>query len=315
MHPALSVIAFTTLSGAGYGLLVWLGWLIPFHRLPLPQGYAPLALVVAGVLVTAGLLSSLGHLGRPERAWRAFSQWRTSWLSREGVLAVATYVPLLAMFAATTGWIATTHARWLGPVLIVLALLTTYATSMIYASLRTVAAWRLKLVPALYLVHALSSGCLLAVVMLSMFLPGERLRMPMATAFVMTLIAWSVQWAYWRRVDGLHRPRAATAVALKPTMRVHPFEQPHSEDSFVTREMVFRFARERARPLRRLGLLSAAATCPIAIALGLAWPGLALPALVVAAILQFAGIFVSRWLFFAEARHAVAVYYDVDARR
>src|SRR5262245_39476807 len=132
MHPALSVIAFTTLSGAGYGLLIWLGWLIPYHRLPLPDGYAPTALVTALLLVTIGLLASLAHLGRPERAWRAFSQWRSSWLSREGVLAVLCYLPAVALFAAGMEWIAADMQRWIGPVLIVIALLTVYATSMIY---------------------------------------------------------------------------------------------------------------------------------------------------------------------------------------
>jgi DMSO reductase anchor subunit len=48
---------------------------------------------LAALLVTLGLLSSTFHLGHPERAWRAFSQWRSSWLSREGVAAVATYLP------------------------------------------------------------------------------------------------------------------------------------------------------------------------------------------------------------------------------
>ena len=93
MHPAYSVILFTTASGAGYGLLAWLalagvlGWVDADPWL----GFAGFGLALA--LITAGLLSSTAHLGRPERAWRAFSQWRTSWLSREGVLAVLTYVP------------------------------------------------------------------------------------------------------------------------------------------------------------------------------------------------------------------------------
>ena len=93
MHPALSVIFFTTLSGAGYGLLVWLRL---SHRCCIARHHAPthaslllVALALGLVLSTIGLLSSLLHLGKPQRAWRAFSQWRTSWLSREGVLAMA----------------------------------------------------------------------------------------------------------------------------------------------------------------------------------------------------------------------------------
>jgi len=87
MHPAYSVIFFTTASGAGYGLLFWLSLAHLIGRGPGNEA-SVLALILATVLVTAGLLSSTFHLGRPERAWRAFSQWRSSWLSREGVVAV-----------------------------------------------------------------------------------------------------------------------------------------------------------------------------------------------------------------------------------
>src|SRR3712207_4420362 len=93
MHPALSVIVFTTSSGMGYGLLTLLGLGGAFGLLPAAPGFGIAAFALALGLVTAGLLSSLLHLGRPERAWRALSQWRSSWLSREGVLALATFVP------------------------------------------------------------------------------------------------------------------------------------------------------------------------------------------------------------------------------
>src|ERR1700746_2338146 len=93
MHPAFSVILFTTTSGAGYGLLVLLGVFAGTGLLPENPwfGFASLALALG--MATAGLLASTFHLGPPERAWRAFSQWRSSWLSREGVAAVATFLP------------------------------------------------------------------------------------------------------------------------------------------------------------------------------------------------------------------------------
>src|SRR5512146_2321850 len=93
MHPAFSVIFFTTLSGAGYGLWFWFG--VATLASPLPRGVSRWALLAGFVLTSIGLLSSLLHLGQPQRAWRAFSQWRTSWLSREGVASVATYLPAL----------------------------------------------------------------------------------------------------------------------------------------------------------------------------------------------------------------------------
>ena len=94
MPPArsrLSVIFFTTASGAGYGLLALVGVLAPLGLVPSDGRFGAAALGLAFVLITAGLLSSTLHLGHPERAWRAFSQWRSSWLSREGVLSVATF--------------------------------------------------------------------------------------------------------------------------------------------------------------------------------------------------------------------------------
>jgi len=94
MNPAYSVIFFTTASGAGYGLLALLGLIGALTGAPLPPLFALVAIVFALALITAGLLSSTFHLGHPERAWRALSQWRTSWLSREGIAAILTYPPL-----------------------------------------------------------------------------------------------------------------------------------------------------------------------------------------------------------------------------
>ena len=90
VHPAPSVILFTTASGAGYGLLAWLGAAGAFGGLPADRWFGGVAMVIGLGLVSAGLLASTFHLGHPERAWRALSQWRSSWLSREGVAAMAT---------------------------------------------------------------------------------------------------------------------------------------------------------------------------------------------------------------------------------
>src|ERR1700748_1578442 len=93
MHPAFSVILFTTASGAGYGLLALLGILAPLDAIPTDRWFGFTALALALGMISGGLLSSMAHLGHPERAWRAMSQWRTSWLSREGVSSLATYIP------------------------------------------------------------------------------------------------------------------------------------------------------------------------------------------------------------------------------
>ena len=102
MHPALSIVFFTTASGAGFALLFLLGLAAPLGLLPQSGWFGFAALATAFILAAAGLVSSVFHLGRPERAWRAFSQWRSSWLSREGVMSVLTFVPA-AVFGI--GWV------------------------------------------------------------------------------------------------------------------------------------------------------------------------------------------------------------------
>ena len=162
MHPALSVIFFTTASGAGYGLLAILGVGHLFRITPDNVAFGFSAIGIALVLVTTGLLSSTFHLGHPERAWRAMSQWRSSWLSREGVLALLTYVPVL-VFAS--GWliirIDTGIYAMAAISMSLLCMITVYATSMIYASLKTVHAWSNHWVPLVYLSLALMTGLIL----------------------------------------------------------------------------------------------------------------------------------------------------------
>src|SRR5690606_12450111 len=97
--------------------------------------------------------------GNPQRAWRAFSQWRSSWLSREGVLAVATFVPLgisalLALFQSRYSPVA-------GIVGALGAAATVYCTAMIYASLKSVQGWNTPLTPACYLLFAGAGGSVL----------------------------------------------------------------------------------------------------------------------------------------------------------
>ena len=98
MHPAYSVILFTTASGAGYGLLFGLALFTLVGGLPEDPAFWLGGAGLAFAMVTFGLLASTAHLGHPERAWRALSQWRSSWLSREGVAAVLSY-PVAGLFA------------------------------------------------------------------------------------------------------------------------------------------------------------------------------------------------------------------------
>jgi sulfite dehydrogenase (quinone) subunit SoeC len=310
MHPAYAVILFTTASGAGYGLLVWLSLLAICDVIFPARWFGVASFGVAFSLITAGLLASTAHLGRPERAWRAFSQWRTSWLSREGVMATTTYIP--AGFLAI-GWIMFQQLLMLTAILtIVCALLTLYTTGMIYASLRTIRQWHQPLTSPIYIAIGLASGAVLLNLLLQLSGSGGPVIAWLAIACLATAAA--LKWAYWRRIDGeLRTYTAEAATGLGRFGKVRQLEPPHTQPNFVMREMGYAIARKHALKLRETVMIFAFAV-PIAALLLTALPHGA--ASVGGAIIAFVsialGVLVERWLFFAEAEHVSMLYYGAE---
>ena len=307
MNPAYSVILFTTASGAGYGLLFLLGLVGFNHGRASSLEFALTAIVAALALITLGLLSSTLHLGRPERAWRAFSQWRSSWLSREGVLAVITYPVALTFAAAWSGlWDA---PQWIAPLGILtsaLCVATVYCTGMIYASLKTIARWNTGLVPAVYLVLALATG---ACVLAALATPFGRWQVFQAGLALLALtIAIIMKLIYWRRTDAAPKTRT-TGSATGLGENVRQWEVPHTNVNFVQKEMGYAVARKHATKLRMaVILLLAVAFFLTGCTFISPWFSLAvLPPLALA-------VWAERWLFFAEAEHVVMLYYGADSR-
>ena len=319
MHPALSIVFFTTLSGAGYGLLTWLGISV-FLLQSRGSAAAPLAsmqllaAMIALVLVTAGLLCSLAHLGQPQRAWRALSQWRTSWLSREGVMALLTYVPALTMTALLWRGVRSADSSAFlalaGVLTAVLALATVACTAMIYGSLKPIPAWRHPLVVPIYLVFALLSGAALLFVLMLWKLPGGiGVGTLLPSLSLIAVIAALTKFIYWREIDRAPLPADRAAAVGLPGRTVQTFEAPHTEANYITREMVFQIARHHANRLRLLAYALFAGVPLLLTLLGMAAPSSAAFALPLAAVSILAGVFVERWLFFAEAKHVVSLYY------
>src|SRR5436309_10547483 len=214
MHPALSIVFFTTASGAGFALPFRLGLAAPLGLLPQSGWFGFVALATAFILATAGLASSVFHLGRPERAWRAFSQWRSSWLSREGVMSVMTFVPA-AIFAI--GWIffgVTDGVIGLfGVLAAICAAVTIACTGMIYASLKPIHQWHNRWVVPNYLALGLMAGFLLLDLIVRAWVAW-----PAGTA-ILTLLAVAAAWwlkeTYWRFIDTTSAPSTvASATSL-----------------------------------------------------------------------------------------------------
>lgn len=330
MRPTFSIILFTVLSGAGYGLLFVVG----LSLLSVPSLMSSLippwsnaidtfaidirvtlevALAAGALLAIAGLFCSVGHLGKPLRAWRAFSQWRSSWLSREGVASVLTFVPtfglLIAMLCGLD--IRSNGALLGGAALACLSAITVYCTARIYSSLKPVRAWNSRYVVPVYLLLACYTGALWAValyVSTPVFSPVFVTFLPVFfwNAILIAPLAVGLKLLYWRSLAKAAQPYVGDATGLARLGSVRSFEQPHTEENYLTHEMGFVLARKHSRRLRVIAsaliLLAPLSAIPLTFVFGdAAWW------LVV--LLGLLGVFVERWLFFAEARHAVIAFY------
>lgn len=287
MHPAPSLIAFTTLSGLGFGLMIFLGLGMPGSTGLVGFVFFALAFALAG----GGLISSTLHLGHPERALKAITQWRSSWLSREGVAAVATLL-VMSLYALGRVFLDVSWQPlgWIGSGL---ALLTVFTTSMIYAQLASVPRWHMVLTPALFVSLSLAGGALLA---------GQ-----VSVAVWLLVLAGALQVAWWAKGDrrfGEAGTTLASATGLGAMGTVRAFEPPHTGTNYLLKEMVYVVGRAHATKLRG-----------VAFGLGYVLPVICLllpfsHALAALAVLShIAGILASRWLFFAEAEHVVGLYY------
>ena len=289
MHPAPSVIVFTALSGLGFGLLAFLGLGIP----DVSGMTAFVFFLIAYALAVGGLLASTFHLGNPQRALKAFSQWRTSWLSREGVFAVLAlcvtglYAAALIFFEA--------RLPIVGMIGAVLSMISVFCTSMIYGQLKTVPRWNQPMTPALFVLYTLAGGALLA---------GQ---VKLAALFM--LILAGAQLLHWMIGDNRLAIAGGTigeATGLGHLGKVRLLESPHSGENYLLKEMAHEVGRKHAQKLRIITLLF---VCLLpAVLLLLTAPGHTTAA--IAVVLHLIGLFASRWLFFAEAEHVVALYYD-----
>lgn len=308
MHPALSVIFFTVTAGAGYGLLFWLA----FARIAtLAPNINPDQIVAMGfvglVLVTAGLVSSTFHLANPKNAWRSFTRFRTSWLSREAVFAVLFY-PLCLLWLIVEWFTGNTHVTaMLAMLTAALALVVLICTGMIYASLKTIRQWNTALTPINFVLLSWLVGALLLLLLVAQQeLDTTRL---IELNIAVVLLGAVVKLGYFVWLGNPAGPTINTALGFtRATVRL--LDVGHSSGTFHTREFGYQTARARLIGLR-VTTVVLAFVLPLTLVWGLfGAPGLA--HVVLAALSAYAGVFIERWLFFAEARHVVNLYHGAQ---
>ena len=320
MKPSRSIIFFTVSSGAGLGLLalVALSDLID-HALPLEMLITGIALGLA--LVAAGLASSVLHLAKPSNAWRAFSRFRTSWLSREAVFAACLFS--LALGYGALAWIGGGEVLRLflavGVALFAWAVL--YSTAMIYASLKPIRQWHSAWTPVNYLLLGHWSGAILLLGLARMHATHERSFGWLAgivgiAALISKIGHWGAMAAGAREAPTLERaigvrqyPNEYAGKGVHPpgmtVARARLFDVGHSHGTFLTDEFGFVLARRNALALR-VAALAAGFGVPAV------WIGSGTTnafAAAIAAAVCLAGLLAERWLFFAEAQHTVRLYH------
>lgn len=293
MKPAASIIIFTVFSGYGFGLFFWLG--LNAHD---TSSLAELSFFsVAFISSALGLISSAFHLGNPQRALKAFSQWRSSWLSREAILALLTlilttlYMIVLIFFK--------TKLTWLGILCACFSLLTVFSTSMIYMQMKTVPRWNMKIVPLLFIMHAITGTS----IVLTNFLICSFL------FFFLGLIQ-TLCWILGdREFEKVSHIGTATGLSNRRGL-VRMLEPPHTGNNYLLKEMVFIVAQKHIVTLRWIALLNFS-ILPFLISFCCLLFNIQYFVLfVIISVINFFGTLVCRWLFFSEAEHVVGFYYD-----
>ncbi len=285
MHPAFSVIIFTTITGLGYGIAnivflnaLWGRW----------NEFNIFLIFISYCFVALGLCASLFHLGHINRAWRALSQWRSSWLSREGILSLLSFIPpfFIIFFANADIFI----LSLLG---LIINFSVIFATAMIYASLKPIQAWHNPLVPILFQLVSLISGYLAIAALTHQY--DTRI----FWGILLSMAIFSLYWYIIAREPAISTIGSATG--LGKLGKVRAMDSPHDGANYLQKEMGFKIMRQHAQ------------SCKLVI-LGLwFWAIMAVHihdyGIIIGFFAYFSGVFLSRWLFFAEAKHVVNLYY------
>ncbi len=322
MHPAFSVIFLTTLLGIGQGLFMALITAQTYTRVELihveePARFYAIGALLVLVFVALALFASFFHLGRPERAWRTPSQWRTSWLSRE-VIALPTFGAIVFIYGlihwfgldfevVKIGGFSVSLSLLIGIIGVAASLTLFLCTGMIYACIRFLQEWATPLTVVNFVMLGLASGFTVATVYATFSAPNL-INMFGGWAIVFTAVAGITRIsALIRNARIKPKSTATTAIGVRHS-KIRQTAQGAMGGSFNTREY---FHGKPASFLRlvKWGFLTMVFVIPlILLALGL-YKKVAV-VILLAAVIQYIGLLMERWFFFAQARHPQNIYYQ-----
>jgi DMSO reductase anchor subunit len=322
MRPTFSIIFLTTLIGAGQGLFLALFSGQLYSALNLLPGEKPSFYVLGSLLVLflllAGLVSSFFHLGRPERAWRTASQWRTSWMSRE-VIVLPAFMAVVAAWGLIhyLGWnpafltlsenIVIDVSLLTGAIAALLCFSLFLCTGMIYACLKMLQEWASPLTVINYTMLGSSSGFIFATAFAA-WQGSEMTAFFGGWSIILTLIAFMTRSAsLFRNARLKHKSTLQTAIGVRHT-HIRQTAQGAMGGTFNTREYFHGASKRKYKSVKWVFLVL---VFPIPLLLLTAGsPSNSLLPLVAAFVIQYIGLMIERWFFFAQANHPQNLYYQ-----
>lgn len=310
MKPDSAIIYFTVCSGTGYGMIMSLILLIFNNDISPSLNIKIIIAFISLFLIISGLFASTVHLGHPLRAWRALSQWKSSWLSREGVLALLTFIPLTIFFVLWIFLYNFTLVLFFLTLSGLFSLITVFSTAMIYSSLKTIPAWNNNLVPPIYILNSLVVGSLLNYTIFNIFNLNNLF---LSKYFiVISIIALLLKMFYWISIKKNSNTNISTATGLGNHKKISLFEAPHSGNNFLTSEMINKISESKSFILRLIFCIFSYVTPAYYL---FQQPNLVTTnyinsiTLVIISIFALLGMFIERYLFFIDSKHTVSLYY------
>ncbi len=334
MNPAFSVIFLTTLIGAGQGL---------FLAIVLGQAYfsdmsvsaianggesgilneeggdGDGSFIILGcsfsmLLLALGLIASFFHLGHPERAWRAVSQWKTSWLSRE-VIILPLVMGIVAMYGAIHMFGETHLAQfftaevvsvlgWIGFCLVIILYI---CTAMIYACIKFIQEWSSPLTVINYTVLGLASGFVLATA-LSFRLEHSGFPLYFGLSLSLMLIGLITRsFSLYRNARLKPKSSIQTAIGIKHR-QITQRSQGFMGGSFNTRDFFHHCTEQFMISIKWVALFLVFILPSVLLFIG--WFKEVAIVFWLAFAVQYVGLLAERWLFFAQANHPQNLYYQ-----
>ena len=307
MHPSKSIIFFTVISGTGYGIFIGLLFNILFMEISYSLNYKLFISLVSFLMIVLGLLSSTLHLGHPERAWRAFSQWKSSWLSREGLVSVITFFPMVLFYYF---WINNINGYvFLLIILCIFSLLTIFCTGQMYATLKTIPSWNNSLVTPIYIFNGITVGSLFVYSINFYF--NYNIFLYEKFIIITIILNLLLKISYWILIRQKTDTNIQTAVGIK-SKNISFFEGPHTGKNYLTTEMINKSNNKNNNFLR---LTFCILTFIIPMYMINQYSTLIVDqfilklSMIFVFILALVGMIIERYLFFIQSKHVVGLYY------